>query len=194
MDDLSARAHASWVVLTGGNPALHDLTDLVQELHKAHYRVAVETQGSRWRNWLRDVDRLCVSPKPPSAQEPKSQQSELQRFLHEALSARADGNKPYEWMFLKIVCFTDADVDYACLIRNQLSDALLYLSAGNDAGQTVGNPQREDTRSTEEVREDLLEQALWLTNKVMQRDELCSEDVFVQAQLHTLLWGNGRGF
>lgn len=191
--DLQQRESAPWVILTGGNPALHDLTSLVTELHSASYLVAVETQGSRWREWMMDVDRLCVSPKPPSALEAKSANGQLQKFLLEGMLAR-DNGRPYEWMFLKVVCFTEEDVDFAVLMRNQLSDALLYLSAGNDAGRTVGNPEREDSRQLAEVRHDLLERLDWLIKEVYKRPDLCASDVYVQCQLHTLLWGNGRGF
>ena len=55
------------VVLSGGNPALLELGVLVEKLQLAGYEVAVETQGSRWRDWLAGVDQLIVSPKPPSS-------------------------------------------------------------------------------------------------------------------------------
>jgi 7-carboxy-7-deazaguanine synthase len=59
---------APWVTLSGGNPAVHDLGPLVKELRETlGLDVAVETQGSRWRDWLADVDLLIVSPKPPSS-------------------------------------------------------------------------------------------------------------------------------
>src|SRR4051812_31526998 len=57
----------SLVVLSGGNPALLGLRGLVNELHAAGYEVAVETQGSIWRDWLGQVDRLVTSPKGPSS-------------------------------------------------------------------------------------------------------------------------------
>src|SRR5262245_39496571 len=53
---------ASWVVLSGGNPALHELGGLTARLRAAGMKVAVETQGSIWREWLGDVDRLTISP------------------------------------------------------------------------------------------------------------------------------------
>jgi 7-carboxy-7-deazaguanine synthase len=183
-----------WVILSGGNPALHDLSELVDTLHSADYLVAVETQGSRWRDWMANVDRLCVSPKPPSSEEPKSKESQLHKFLEEGMRAKTLGNKPYEWMFLKVVCFTDEDIDYAVKIRKQLSDALLYLSAGNDAGATVGQPDRVDERGLDEVRRDLMDKAAWLAETALSRPELVAHDVFIQYQLHTALWGNGRGF
>jgi 7-carboxy-7-deazaguanine synthase len=192
--DLDSRPHVPWVVLSGGNPALHDLTHLVQTLHDHDYLVAVETQGSRWREWMKGVDRLCVSPKPPSSNEPKSKMSQLARFLQEGMAARESGMRPYEWLFLKVVCFTPSDLDYAVNIRKQLSDAMMFLSAGNDAGATVAYPGREDLRSLAGIRMGLLDQARWLTEEVLKRPELCAQDVYIQAQFHTLLWGNGRGF
>lgn len=194
LDETTVRERAPWVVLTGGNPALHDLLTLVDELHAYDFLVAVETQGSRWREWMRDVDRLCVSPKPPSAKEPKSSHDQLARFMDEALRAKIDGSKPYEWLFLKVVIFEEEDLDYAEHVRAQLSDAPLFLSAGNDAGQTVGAPDRKDTRGIARVRADLLDRTAWLADQVFKRPALSVPDVFVQCQLHTAMWGNGRGF
>lgn len=195
LDETTVRERAPWVVLTGGNPALHDLSTLIEELHNYGFLVAVETQGSRWREWMADVDRLCVSPKPPSAKEPKSRDTvQLQRFLHEGMLAKINGERPYEWIFLKVVCFTLEDLDYAEQIRDLFSDAILYLSAGNDAGATVGNPDRKDTRGIARVRADLLDKTAWLADQVFKRPTLCAPDVYVQHQLHTAMWGNGRGF
>lgn len=191
-EDLAVRGDAPWVVLTGGNPALHDLDQLVDELHDMGLLVAVETQGSRWREWMRKVDRLCVSPKPPSALEPKSHNG-VGRFLEEGLRARMDDDRAYEWLFIKIPIFTDEDLDFAELMRSQLSDALLFLSAGNDAGRTVGNPERRDTRTIAGVRRDLSDKYKWLVEATFKRPKLCVPDVIVQAQMHVLAWGNEKG-
>lgn len=193
--DNAWRVKAPWVILSGGNPALHDLAPLVDALHEAGYLVAVETQGSRWREWMSEVDRLCVSPKPPSSLEPKaSNLGQLQRFLHEGMLAKVNGDRPYEWIFLKVVCFNEEDLEFAIKLREQFSDSLLYLSVGNDAGRTVGNPTREDAREVKDVRHDLLENTAWLIAEVFKRPELCVADVYVQHQLHTAVWGNGQGF
>jgi 7-carboxy-7-deazaguanine synthase len=181
-----------WIILTGGNPALHDLQELVDKLHEYGLLVAVETQGSRWREWMRDVDRLCVSPKPPSAKQ-EYDWVNVQRFLEEGMGARALENKDYEWLFLKIVIFDEEDLDWAANVRTQLSDALLYLSTGNDAGRTVGNPTRKDDRAKTEVQLDLIDKSLWLVEEVFKRPELCQADVIVQSQYHVLLWGNELG-
>lgn len=183
---------APWVVLSGGNPALHDLQELVDALHDQDILVAVETQGSRWRDWMAHVDRLCVSPKPPSAKQ-EYDFVHVQRFLEAGLKARAIGEREYEWLFIKIPIFNKHDLDWAEKVRAQLSDAILYLSAGNDAGRTVGHPRRRDTRRLAGVRRDLLERSRWLVDEVFKRPALCTQDVVVQSQYHVLLWGNEPG-
>jgi len=55
------------VVLTGGNPALHDCGELVQYLHISDIAVHAETQGTLSAAWLRLADYVAVSPKPPSS-------------------------------------------------------------------------------------------------------------------------------
>lgn len=53
-----------WCVLTGGEPLLQLDTDLVAALHKADWRVAIETNGTVLKtDVLHSVDWVCVSPK-----------------------------------------------------------------------------------------------------------------------------------
>lgn len=190
--DLVQLGKAPWIILTGGNPALLDLTDLIEHLHNLGYLVAVETQGSRWRDWMRDLDRVCVSPKPPSAEQ-QGKESQLQRFFEEGLHRWSVDDRMYQWMFFKVVVFNDEDLDFAETIRAQLSNQLLYLSAGNDAGRTVGQPERTDNRRLAGVRRDLLDHSRWLTEEVFKRPSLCVENVIVQTQQHVALWGNEVG-
>lgn len=173
----------AWVVITGGNPALHELGGLVDALNQNNYMVSVETQGSKWKEWLRDVDSLCISPKPPSSQmDTNMVEEQLEEFL-----ANANG-APY---FLKIVVFDQRDYEWAKRIHKQYFFARMFLSAGNDAGRTVGNPSRADGRSWAQATADLLHRARWLTNRVMVDPAM--RDVRVQAQYHVLLWGNEIG-
>lgn len=58
--------HCRTVTLSGGNPLLYDLTELVQMLQHDGYTVWVETQGTIYRPWVRDC-HVTISPKPPSA-------------------------------------------------------------------------------------------------------------------------------
>lgn len=177
---------ARWVVLSGGNPALLELTGVIKALRDDGYLVAVETQGTRYKPWLGWVDRLAVSFKPPSSKwEMRADDAArfLDRFEPDALRTA----------FLKLVIFDSTDLDwaegYVPLAREYRLP--LYLSAGNDAGATVGNPDRVDTRALAEVRRDLLQQSRWLTDEVLKRPTLST--AIVQSQYHVLLWGNKQG-
>lgn len=180
---VSLPGHPSWIVITGGNPALHELGALVHGLKQHGFLVSVETQGTRWKEWLREADSLCVSPKPPSSGMNIQRTEEyLSSFL-----ARADG-APY---FLKVVVFDHGDYEWAKMVHKKYFFASMYLSAGNDAGKTVANPNRVDNRGTHQVVQDLLNRGRWLTNRVMVDPTM--RDVRVQTQQHVLLWGNERG-
>jgi len=50
-----------WVVCTGGEPALQLDTPLVAALHKAGFKIAIETNGTL--DVAEGVDWICVSPK-----------------------------------------------------------------------------------------------------------------------------------
>lgn len=56
-----------YVTISGGNPGILDLTQLVHYLNDVGYGIAVETQGTAWKDWMADLDTITVSPKPPSA-------------------------------------------------------------------------------------------------------------------------------
>ncbi|MDD5067580.1 MAG: 7-carboxy-7-deazaguanine synthase QueE [bacterium] len=55
-----------FIVLTGGEPLLHDLTPLIKILKRESFTIAVETNGTLYKNWLQQVDWITVSPKPGS--------------------------------------------------------------------------------------------------------------------------------
>lgn len=95
------------VVLSGGNPLLHNLGHLVIMLRRIGYTTSVETQGTRVQPWMFDVDRLCVSPKPPSSGHRVTVAS-IETFL-EGLSVFTT--------FLKIVVFDHHDYQWAKIGR-----------------------------------------------------------------------------
>jgi len=90
------------ITLTGGNPAIHPLAQLVEQLQSEGYRLACETQGSLAREWFRLLDVLVLSPKPPSAGESTSI-AEVQACLQYAPTDTT----------LKIVVFNREDYLYA---------------------------------------------------------------------------------
>lgn len=156
------------VVLTGGNPALFKLRDLVRALQDAGFDVHVETQGTRWADWLRDVDCVAVSPKPPSSGM-KTNWPQLEQFI---LSLR---NTP---RFLKVpILPIAADIEY-------LKDVADLFPAEELFASVVTLPRDSIT--------DLLRRA----NQVFELVKSLGpkyRHVKVMPQMHVLLWGHEKG-
>ena len=157
-------AHTPWVTLSGGNPAIHDLTALVERLHATGRQVAIETQGTVYRPWIAHCDVVTVSPKPPSAGM-STDYARLARFV-----ALPQSN-------LKVVVFDDADYAYARDLHLRYPDKPFYMQPGNAVGQ-------DDTAS-------LLRKLDWLAQRAMRDPAMAS--AIVLPQLHTLMFGNRRG-
>ena len=179
-----------WVVLSGGNPALFDLTLLVAMLQfDCGYNVMVETQGSVWKDWLSQVDELCVSPKPPSAGvtwgDPKNVYEFMQTMEHYTPFSERH-------TYLKVVVFDDVDYSYARAIHKMLPQYEMFLSTGNADPYlpTVGNPNPPPGTIglTQEI---VLGKMAWLMEKTAVDKEM--RDVRVLPQIHVLAWGNTRG-
>jgi 7-carboxy-7-deazaguanine synthase len=162
------------VVLSGGNPALFDLGDLVDALHQDGLEVAVETQGSVWRPWLAKVDRLVVSPKPPSSgMVSLSQTRRLAAFCRELAAC------PARWD-VKVAIFDELDLDWAENLQSTLIDTPLFLIAGSDVG--LGE---DETMSRLRLR------YRWLCEATARRVGLANARVLMQLQV--LAWGTIRG-
>jgi 7-carboxy-7-deazaguanine synthase len=170
-----------WVVMSGGNPALYKLSSVVAMLNLNGYQVALETQGTKWKDWIARCQRVAVSPKAPSSKQ-TFDMAEFSNFIRNLTAKTA---------FLKIVVFDQLDYDFARVIHAAFPRFPMFLSAGNDAGATVGNPTRVDEREDREVALDLINRGRWLANRVMV-DEIM-HDARVQVQNHVLYWGNQRG-
>lgn len=164
------------VILSGGNPALLDLTELVRALHKRGHRVAVETQGSKWKGWLASVDRLVVSPKPPS--------SGMMTPAHELETAefmqRAAGEVSRLRLALKIVVFTQPDYEWARAFFKRYPKLDAFVSAGTPVG--VDEPT---TIARVRDRYQLLCDQVALDPDMMH--------VKVLPQLHVIAWGTRLG-
>lgn len=96
---------ARLAVVTGGEPLMHDLTELTNALHTAGFQINIETSGSSplSGNW----DWICLSPKKFKAPLP-----EILQKAHE----------------LKVVVFNKSDFDWAEKYSALVSqDCKLYL-------------------------------------------------------------------
>ena len=160
----------AWAVLTGGNPAIHDCGELVRSLRRSGFPVSCETQGSRAPAWLRSVDHLTLSPKPPS-----SGMTCDEEVLAECLHGVAYGS--VRQTELKVTVFGREDVEWAVKLAARLLPPLFTLMAGNRRlGELVDVP-------------DLLVR----TSDVSRWAVELGSDARVLPQLHVLLWGNARG-
>ena len=103
------------VVITGGEPLMHDLTELTNELHAAGFHTNIETSGSSPLSG--DWDWICFSPKKF-----KAPVDDILQKAHE----------------LKVVIFNKSDFDwaekYAALVSD---DCKLYLQPEWDKASIV---------------------------------------------------------
>lgn len=165
---------APLVILSGGNPALLALEPLVELLHARGQEVHVETQGSRWRPWLASVDRLIVSPKPPSSAMVNAKHDlERRGFLAAAQDAGA-----WDSIACKIVVRDEVDLTWA---RGVLADAPAAfrwagLSCYTDPEDTV---------------ESLAARYRWLIEAALEHRDLAP--VSVLPQLHVVAFGHALG-
>lgn len=167
----------SFVTISGGNPALLKNLDALVAILKEHgIKMGVETQGSRWQDWLYDIDELTISPKPPSS----GMKTDF-RVLSDIL-AKLEERNSHQKISLKVVVFNQEDYAYAKQVHLRYPAIPFYLQVGND-----------DTASTDNAAlvSYLLEKYEALIDQVMADDELT--DVKVLPQLHALVWGNKRG-
>lgn len=164
-----------WVTLSGGNPAIQlnePMEDLVRLLKSCGhpirngYKIAVETQGTVWREWLLACDLVTISPKPPSSQM-VTDLSKLDRFISRTLSPSV----------LKIVVADADDYEFARKVHLSWQGIDMYLQPCNTKGH--------DSKYA------LLEKLRWLTEKTLKDPTMA--DVIVLPQLHVLLWGNQLG-
>jgi 7-carboxy-7-deazaguanine synthase len=154
------------VTLSGGNPALPDLSELLKLGHSENLSFALETQGSVARDWFADLEYLVLSPKPPSSGM-TTDWTKVEKCLQSA------GAKTRS--FLKIVIFDEADYAFAREASTRFPALPLYLQPGTEAP-----PEAEKVRARVE----------WLLQKCA-RDRWF--EVTILPQLHVLLWGGKRG-
>jgi 7-carboxy-7-deazaguanine synthase len=171
VDRLLELEPAPMLVISGGNPALWDLDQALGLFSKLYTTVCVETQGSRWRDWLADVDSLVISPKPPSSgMVSKAHDRQFAAFM---LHARQHPDA-----VLKVVVFDAEDLVWASVVHADYPDLPFFLSAGTDA-------------SAEDPLPSLSARYSWLCEAVAH--DPAFHDVAVLPQLHVIAWGNRVG-
>ncbi len=164
----------SHVTISGGNPVLHKgIGALVKAIKQEGWKVAIETQGSLWQDWLCDVDEVTLSPKPPSSKMDVDLET-----LDTIIAKLSRSDAKYS---MKIVVFDDRDFQFAKEMYERYRSVPFFLQ--------VGNAHTEEA-DKEQFLHKLLERYEWLIDKTVHSD---MNDVKVLPQLHTLVWGNKRG-
>lgn len=158
------------VSLSGGNPAIQPLEELITLGQKDGYKFALETQGSIYKDWFSKLDVLTISPKPPSS----SMETDY-KILDDCLTKTKSQNTD---IAIKIVVFDEEDYKYTKDIIAKYSQIKTYIQPGNH--QVEG-----------EAEIDVLNERMrWLVEQVNQ-DQLFN--ITVLPQLHVMLWGNKKG-
>jgi 7-carboxy-7-deazaguanine synthase len=166
------------VSLSGGNPAIQPLEPLIYLGHSKGYSFALETQGSRPREWFSKLDVLTLSPKPPS-----SEMATDWRKLDQCVESGA------ALTVLKIIIRDIKDYAYARAVSDRYPDLPIYLQPLNEQ-PLQARGKTEEGENINRERDAILERTLWLV-------EMVKKDRWYKAavlpQLHVLLWGDKRG-
>jgi 7-carboxy-7-deazaguanine synthase len=197
------------VTLSGGNPAIQPLGDLLDLGHAHGYTFAIETQGSVAQPWFARLDHLTLSPKPPSSKQ-VTRWERLDRCIayarvasdahieqhvsayqdaHHIGTGQAQGKgrnpfapaTPVPQICLKVVVFDEADFVYARQVAERYPDIPIYLQAGNHTPPHL---------SQDLDMQGILQRMDWLIQRVIAEKWYRAR---VLPQLHVLLWGNKRG-
>lgn len=173
------KTQTDWLTISGGNPAMHDLSVLVGILKQNYKCIAVETQGTLWQDWLLGCDYVTVSPKGPGMGE-IFEAEKFEQHVKQYLQMGIDFS-------VKFVVMHAMDIEFAKEVigkYNLFRTAPVFLSLGNPV------PPGQDAEVTD-VR------ATVLNHYAQTVDDILAEPLLRQAkilpQFHVLLWGNKQG-
>ncbi len=174
---LTAKQPAEWVTISGGDPVMYNLRDLVHELGQNTFLTAIETQGQFFKPWLQMVKQVTVSPKGPSS-------GMEDKLDHEILEAYADMHWAQHNVCFKVVIFNEQDLKFAIDIHEEYMGIPFYLSVGTPPFPGTPLPLTH-------LRATISNNMKWLFERALEEVKL--RDVTILPQLHTLAWGNKRG-
>ncbi|MGG5737420.1 7-carboxy-7-deazaguanine synthase QueE [Bacillus cereus group sp. IBL03679] len=163
----------SHVTISGGNPVLlKNIQFLLTVLKENGIRTAIETQGSKWQEWLLQIEEVTISPKPPSSK------MKTDFIMLDSIIRKLE-RKDFS---LKVVVFEDYDFEYAVKVHKRYPHVPFFLQVGNDDTKTMDDAA---------LIKNLLQKYERLIEKAVQCKEM--NDAKVLPQLHALVWGNKRG-
>lgn len=154
---------ANLVIITGGNPAIHDLAYIVARLKSKRFEVHVETQGTIVAFWFDRCDLVTVCPKIYNSQDVVMAHNNINKIRQMAPTQ------------LKYVIFTEADYTTAQELARCWPTLPFVFQPGWDA-QTNSYPY-----GLKELAERMM------------KDKFLPNTVRFMPQIHRILWGGVRG-
>jgi len=179
---------AKWVTVSGGNPLMHELNTFIEHLHGCGMKVAVETQGTLWKDWIMKCDLITLSPKGPGMGE-HTDMNEFAEYMKRIHNIKTDYPVYTARVCVKVVIFGPDDIEFAKEIQKiiQPYGVTLYLSLGNT--RPPNNPDASD--SSQDLRLELMNRYKAICD-LLYIEEALAGAVFLP-QLHVLAYGNDLG-
>ncbi|MEE8598934.1 MAG: radical SAM protein, partial [Dehalococcoidales bacterium] len=191
LDAIEKLPSAPYITFTGGDPCIQPLLDgIINTLNMRGMRIAVETQGQYFPDWLRRVDVATFSPKGPSSGNVVDI-SDLLEWLHERGGIRTLK------VCIKIVCFNEDDYKYALFVYNSIPSFLydaFYFTAGTPLIKTPMHQLPQDKDDLTEAGFARVEMVLQnqhnLATMMLKNDAQTefNDKVHLGCQQHVLLW------
>lgn len=175
------------LTISGGNPVIHNLLPLVEGLNRQliqPWQIAVETQGTVWKDWLREVQWLTISPKPPSSGM-RTNWKQLDYMVAQHWETQN------QCACLKVVVFDDFDYEYAVTIHNKYRGMPFYVQPGTTQLPALAKILGRDP-TLQDIQSDILTRTQWLAERVC-ADKRMKDMVRVMPQIHSLMYGYRKG-
>lgn len=168
-----------WVTLSGGNPVMWDLKEMIEFLSANGICIAVETQGSVWRDWIALCDSIVISPKGPGMGYGAKSLEDVENFLEKL--AAYDIHK--DLIALKVPILSQLDIDFASKVAKKWPHIQLFLSVGNVLAPATHF-------DIEAHRRSILNWTKEVTDLTLARQELSRARLFPQQ--HVLVYGDEK--
>lgn len=176
-----------WITLTGGNPCIHSLTNLLTNFRTNGFKIALETQGSEVPKWLHLCNSISISPKGPGMGE--TQDFEVLDYFVDVI----DSTRGLKDVYFKIVVFDQRDLEFAKMVYERYygSKIPFYLSLGNPYPPGFNENYDSNHDHFGKHIPVLIGQYKMLFEDI-QNDAILSQMIFLP-QWHVFVWGNEKG-
>lgn len=189
VDEVMSKAKGChWVTLSGGNPVVWNLTEVIIKLQTARkMRVCLETQGTRWADWITYCDLVYVAPKGPGmVKDADLSFINFVGFMNRLeIAFRDNAHRIMPKVAIKVPVFNDGDLDFAEKVTKRYPQYPLCLSVGNHY------PPGDDDITLNHLRGSVLEAYEYVIKGVMERPTLMNATIL--PQMHVLVYGNKQG-